>query len=306
MEKILGTKTSIKILTCLLKNPQKEFKEIDLIKESKVGKGAGAEAINKLNSFNIVVIKRAGNTKLIQLNILNPLTFAIRQVFDQQKFLTLPQTMSSAVLLFKEKVFSRSKAIVLFGSLAAGTHDENSDIDLLVIIDDKTDIDDIKKISDEVHELIGQYINIHFLNSNEARNEFIKNDLIRTALINGILVYGGDYVREIMKSPDDIAELKSIRERINAALRNYTNKDFETTQEIVFGISEDLAFLVCKLEGIDALSRKDAISKIQKIAEYKILSEMDTLEIENMLEVLEDMYIKIINMKILRGERIER
>ncbi len=49
MEKILGTRTAIKIVSCLLKNPHKEFKEIDLIKESKVGKGAGADAINRLN-----------------------------------------------------------------------------------------------------------------------------------------------------------------------------------------------------------------------------------------------------------------
>ena len=161
-------------------------------------------------------------------------------------------------------VYSRSKAIILFGSLAAGTYDENSDIDLLVIIDDEKEIDEIKKLTNEIHELIGEYINVHFLNSHEAKNEFNKNELIRTALINGILVYGGDHVREIMKPPDDLEDLKFIKERINAALRNYTNKDYESTKEIVMAVAQDMAFLVCKLEGIDALSRKDALSKIKK------------------------------------------
>jgi len=306
MENILGTRTAIKILTCLLKNPQKEFKEIDLIKESSVGKGAGADAINRLYSLNILTIKRAGKTKIIQLNTLNPRTFAIRQLFDQHKFLSLPEAKISAILLFREKVYCISKAIILFGSVAAGTYDENSDMDLLVIIDDEKEIDEIKKLTSEIHELIGEYINVHFLDSHDAKNEFNTNELIRTALINGILIYGGDHVRELMKPPDDLKELKFIKERINAALRNYTNKDYVSAQEIVIAVAQDMAFLVCKLEGIDALSRKDAISKIKKINKYKVLSEIDALKLENMLEVLEDIYIKIFNRKILKGECIER
>jgi len=284
----------------------KEFKEIDIIKESNVGKGAGADTINRLNSLNIVTINRAGKTKIIRLNTLNPATFAIRHLFDQYKFLTLPENRISAISFFREKVCIRSKAIILFGSLAAGTYDENSDIYLLVIIDDEKEIEEIKKVINEIHELIGEYINVHFLNSNEARNEFNKNELIRTALINGILVYGGDHVREIMKSPESLKELISIKERINAAMRNYANKDYELTKEIVFAVIEDMAFLVCKLEGLDALSRKDALSKINQLNEYNVLTEIDKLEVGNMLEVLEDIYIKIFNRKIRKGEYIER
>jgi predicted nucleotidyltransferase len=306
MENILGTKTAIKIISCLLKNPLKEFMEIDLIKESSVGKGAGADSINRLCSSNIVTIKRAGKTKIIRLNSLNPVTFALRQLYDQHKFLTLPETRISAISLFKEKVCSRSKAIILFGSLAAGTYDENSDIDLLVIIDNEKEIEEIKKVINDIHELIGEYINVHFLNSNESRNEFNKNELIKTALINGILVYGGDHVREIMKSPVDLEDFRYIKERINAAMRNYANKDYELTKEIVFAVVEDMAFLVCKLEGMDAVSRKDALSKINKLNEYKVLSEIEKLSTENMIEVLEDIYIKIFNKKIRKGEHIER
>jgi len=306
MENILGTRTAIRILTCLLKIPQKEFKEIDLIQESSVGKGAGADAINRLYSLNILTIKRAGKTKIIQLNTLNPRTFAIRQLFDQHKFLSLPEAKISAILLFREKVYRISKAIILFGSVAMGTYDENSDIDLLVIIDNEKEIDEIKKLTADIYELIGEYINVHFLNSHDAKNEFNTNELIRTALINGILIYGGDHVRELMKPLDDLKELKFIKERINDALRNYTNKDYESTQEIVIAVAQDMAFLVCKLEGIDALSRKDAISKIKKINKYKVLSEIDALKLENSLEVLEDIYIKIFNRKILKGEFIER
>ncbi|MCX9081469.1 MAG: nucleotidyltransferase domain-containing protein [Candidatus Methanoperedens sp.] len=306
MENILGTRTAIKILSCLMKHPQKEFKEIDLIKESKVGKGVGAAAINNFYLSNILTIKRAGKTKVIRLNALNPVTFAIRQLFDQYKFLQLPENKISAVLLFKKKACLISRSIIIFGSLAAGTHDENSDIDLLVIIDDKKKIDGIKKISDQIHELIGEYINIHFITSQEAKNEMNTNELIRTALIYGILVYGGDHVRELMKPYDDINDLISIRERINAALRNYSNKDLESALESGNIAAEEMAFLACKLEGLDVYSRKDASSTIAKIKEYKALSEMEKLGMENMLEVLENIYLKIFQKKIRKGESIER
>jgi len=36
-------------------------------------------------------IERAGKTKIIRLNSLNPVTFAIRQLYNQHKFLTLPE-----------------------------------------------------------------------------------------------------------------------------------------------------------------------------------------------------------------------
>ncbi len=303
MENIIGTKTSIKILSCLLKNPVKEFKEIELIRKSKVGKGTGAVTINRFHSLNIIKIKKAGKTKIISLNIINPVTFSLRELFDMHRFLTLSESRISAISLFRERIHTQSKAIILFGSLAAGTFDENSDIDLLIITENEKDINKARK---EIHDLTGENINIHFLKPKDANKEFKENDLIRTALLNGILVYGGDYVREIMKQPGDQKELKFLKERINAAWRNYTNGDYDSSQEIIRTVSENMAFFACKLEGMEALSRKDAMTKLKKSREYKILGSIDEFEIENTLEILEEIYTKLINKLILKGEGIER
>ncbi len=303
MENIIGTKTALKILSCLLQNPRKEFKEIELIKESDVGKGAGADAINRLASSGIIKIKRVGRTKIVMLNVKNPVTFALRLLFDRYKFLSLPDGKISAVLLFKEKAYIRSKAIILFGSLASGTYDETSDIDLLVIADDDEEITNAKK---EISELIGESLNIHLIKSFDIRKEFEENDLVRNALMNGIIISGDDYVREIIMHPVDLKELKFLKERIDAARRNYANKDYETAEQIISSISEDLAFYICKLEGVEALSRKDAISKIKKINEYKVLSYVKKLKIGDMLEILEELYMKLFNKTILKGEGVER
>ncbi len=303
MESVIGTKTAIKILSHLLKNPEKEFKETELIKNCDAGKGAGAEAINRLSSSNILKLKKVGKTKIVSLNTTHPLAFSLRVLFDQYRYISLPQNKISAISLFREKVYDQSKAIVLFGSLAAGTSGEDSDIDLLVITDNEKEFNKARK---EVSEYAGEKINVHFLKPHDAKKEFRDNDMTRAALINGILIYGGDYVREIMMQPEELKELKFLKERINAAWRNYTNRDYESAKEIISTMSEDMAFIACKLEGMETLSRKDALSKIKKSNKYRVLGEIDRLKLEDMLEVLEELYAKLFNRMILKGEGIER
>ncbi|MBU4373032.1 MAG: nucleotidyltransferase domain-containing protein [Euryarchaeota archaeon] len=303
MESIIGTKTAIKILSHLLKNPEKEFKESELLKNCDVGKGAGAEAINRLSSSNILKLKKVGKTKIISLNAIHPVAFSLRVLFDRYRYLSLPQSKISAISLLREKVYDPSKAIVLFGSLAAGTSGEDSDIDILVITDNEKEINKARK---EVSEYTAEKTNVHFIKPHDAKKEFRDNDMIRAVLISGIIIYGGDYVREIMMQPEELKELKFLKERINAAWRNYTNRDYESAKEIISTVSEDMAFMACKLEGMEALYRKDALSKIKKSNKYGVLGEIDKLKLEDMLEVLEDLYIKLFNKLILKGEGIER
>lgn len=299
----IGTKTAIKVFSILLENPHKEFKEIELIKKSGVGKGAGAEAINKLSIYNMIKIKKVGKTKSILLNIINPLAFNLRQLLDYGRFLSLPESKISAVLFFKEKAYEDSKAIILFGSLSAGTYTEKSDIDLLIFSDREKAINTARK---EISDITGEKLNTHFVKRAYAKKEFKENDLVKNAIVGGIIIHGGSYIREIIRQQEDLKELKFIRERISAAWRNYSNKDYESVKEILSAIREDMAFLACKTEGLDALSRKDAISKIKKLDEYKALFNMNKLNIENQLDAVEDIYMKLFNKTILRGEGIER
>ncbi len=303
MENILAKKTTLRILSYLFKNPKKEFTETELIKKTDIGKGAASDAITQLFNTGIISIKRIGKTKIISLNTLNPAAFSLRQIFDLERFMSLPQNKISSILLFKTYTYSHTKAIVLFGSLAAGTFNEKSDIDLLVITDHEKEINNARKI---ISDLSGERLNIHLLDPHEAEKKYREDDLINNALRKGILIYGGGYVRELMRSPPCLKELKFLKERIGAAWRNYMNKDYESLKEIISVVSEDMAFFACKIEKIDALSRKDAISKIKKIKDYSPLYTINKLKPENQLALLDDIYMKLFNKTILKGEEIER
>lgn len=303
MENVIGTKTAIKILSILLRNPKKEFKETELLRESKTGKGAGSDAITGLSSLNVLKIKRVGKTKVVSLNVLNPLTSAFRRLFDTHRLLLLPESRISAILFFREKTYSHSRAIVLFGSLASEDYDEKSDIDLLVVTDEEKWVTDCRN---EVSEMTGEKINVHFLRPSDAKKEFVENILIGNALSNGILVYGGDYVREVIRHTEDLKEFEFLREELQRAWKHHAQKNYGYVNELFSGISDNMAFLACKLEGLEARSRKDAVSKIKKSKEFGFLGDIDKLKTENIMETLENAYIKLLNKTIMKGEGIER
>lgn len=82
----LGTKTALKILKALLDDPLREFKEIELIKKAKTGKGSASTLINGLVKESILLEKRAGKTKLITLNLKSRDVFLLKNLFDQKKY----------------------------------------------------------------------------------------------------------------------------------------------------------------------------------------------------------------------------
>lgn len=303
MENILAKKTTLRILSFLFKNPKKEFTETELIKKTGIGKGAASDAITQLFNSGIINIKRIGKTKLISTNILNPFAFCLRNLFDWERFMSLPENRISSILLFKTYTYDHTKAIVLFGSLQARTFNEKSDIDLLVITTHEKEINTARKI---VLDLTGERLNIHLLNPKNTQKEYQKNNMITNALLTGILIYGADYIRELMKPPACLEELKYLKERTSAAWRNYMNKDYGSLKEIISAVSEDMAFFACKIEKIDAPSRKDALSKIKNIKDYKALYNINKQKPEAQLAILDDIYMKLFNKTILQREEIER
>ena len=82
---------------------------------------------------------------------------------------------------FAKKIMnSKIKQIVLFGSVARGEDDENSDIDLLIIATDEESVED--EISDEVMDVLlyqNEHISAHIISEdyyNMTKNfSFLKN-----------------------------------------------------------------------------------------------------------------------------------
>src|SRR3989344_4485046 len=115
-----GTKTALKLLKVLFENPMREFKEIELIKSAETGKGAASQTIDKLLKKEILLEKRIGKTKVINLNLRNKEVYFLKMLFDNEKLVLMGKSKLSALLLFVQKVKKYSQLIIVFGSSIAG------------------------------------------------------------------------------------------------------------------------------------------------------------------------------------------
>ena len=79
-----GTKTALKLLKVLFENPMREFKEIELIKSAETGKGAASQTIDKLLKKEILLEKRIGKTKVINLNLRNKEVYFLKMLFEKE------------------------------------------------------------------------------------------------------------------------------------------------------------------------------------------------------------------------------
>ncbi|MEK6867304.1 MAG: nucleotidyltransferase domain-containing protein, partial [Nanoarchaeota archaeon] len=157
--KALGSKTAIKILSIILENPLREFKEIELISSAKTGKGSGAAEINALVKENILLEKRQGRTKLLSLNMKSNTAFALKHLFSQNKIKNISFSKRSAIFFFKKEVKHHAHLMILFGSTLAGNAKEDSDIDIFIV---PKEMKKIEMIRNNVEELLGEQFNLHY------------------------------------------------------------------------------------------------------------------------------------------------
>ncbi|MBU1004207.1 MAG: nucleotidyltransferase domain-containing protein [Nanoarchaeota archaeon] len=153
MEDLLGSKTAIKVLNVLFDNPLQEFKEISLIESAKAGKGAASSLINRLIDEKFAVCKRAGKTKIVNLNILNESVLLLKAYFDNRRLKRLPKEAQASSELLKNKIKENISLMIIFGSYPAGTAAEESDIDILIVAENAGKIDEEKK---KVEALFGK------------------------------------------------------------------------------------------------------------------------------------------------------
>lgn len=146
-EQVLGSKVKIRILRTLFRYPQ-DFSARKLAQLSGVAHPPVLKALAELEGMNILSKKGHGGAYVIELNKKSHLYPALAALFLWEKD-------------SREKLIQRLKAelppvkmAVLFGSVQTGREETGSDIDVLLVTNDKRKIQDQldelrRKISDE-------------------------------------------------------------------------------------------------------------------------------------------------------------
>ena len=120
------TPTLMKVLTIFLEDPLRERHEREVMREAKVSKGSANSILRLLAEQDILIRQRKGRMVFYRLNTGEP---TVRQL----KVLTNVYALKELV----DRLKQHTSKITLFGSVAQGTDAKESDIDLLIISQDK-------------------------------------------------------------------------------------------------------------------------------------------------------------------------
>ena len=120
------TPTLMKVLTVFMEDPIRERHEREVMREAKVSKGSANGILRLLAEQDILTRQRKGRMVFYRLNTDEPTA-------RQLKILANVHALKELVDQLKQ----HARKITLFGSIAQGTDAKESDVDLLIISQDK-------------------------------------------------------------------------------------------------------------------------------------------------------------------------
>jgi len=120
------TPTTAVVLVYFLARPMSEFHEREVLRSTGISKGSANRILRRLAELSILLSKKKGRMVFYRLN-------AGDAFVKQMKILSNVWTLRPLA----EELQSSAKKIVLFGSCAEGTDVAESDLDVLILTDDK-------------------------------------------------------------------------------------------------------------------------------------------------------------------------
>jgi predicted nucleotidyltransferase len=172
----LLTKTQQRILGALFGQPERSFYASELIRDARTGSGAAQRELAKLEESGLLVTHRVGNQKHYQANPASPLFTDLRNIV--LKTVGLVEPLRQAL----KPIESEIRAAFVYGSVAKGSDQATSDIDLMVV-SDTLSYGDVFGALDKVSRRLGRtvsptvYSNAEFSKRTKADNAFVNRVL---------------------------------------------------------------------------------------------------------------------------------
>lgn len=150
IDKLLGSKTRVTLLSMLMMNPRKRFYIRELSKILKIPYGMLYREVKNLVSLGIITEEKKGKITLLSVNM-DLLYFAeLRGLMI--KTAGLGDAMRDALSGFVGIQYA-----LIYGSLASGEETDRSDVDFLVV--GEVDEEDLLKAMSEVEKDVGREVN---------------------------------------------------------------------------------------------------------------------------------------------------
>jgi predicted nucleotidyltransferase len=182
----LNSKAKIRILRFLLRYPTREFTEREISRLIKMSPNTVNLAFKEYRKTNVFHYKRIGKTHIYKCNKDSVLFSMFSELFKKE--LRIRKTLFEVL----KKNFESIGSCVIYGSYAKGDEEFDSDLDILIVTDNKPKAEEkIDNVSEEILRRFSIVISPVILTSREFKLKS-KKPFIKNALEHGILITGDD------------------------------------------------------------------------------------------------------------------
>ena len=169
----------IKTLGYFFDNPYEEIHLREIARKLKLSPFAAKKYLDLLQKKSLILDERKANLRYFKANTINlifkhlKITYSISKIVECELLSYLIENTKSLI------------SITLFGSVVKGEDDKNSDIDIVIIGNNK--ISNLSKFE----EKLGKNVNIHFFNWTEWKKQHKVNKAFYYDVISyGVPLYG--------------------------------------------------------------------------------------------------------------------
>ncbi|MFH1917683.1 MAG: nucleotidyltransferase domain-containing protein [Nanoarchaeota archaeon] len=167
-----------------------------IARETKLNENSVSRFLNQLEKSKILKSEREGNLKKYSIEK-NQLTFSLFSFFDVIRFENLPLLRKNAIKIYLEQLKVKPVILVVFGSTAKKTFREDSDIDILEIVNSKKDNSEARNYAEAQTGIRIQTLQIE---SDIFKREIkIKQDkTLQSAIETGFPIFNAKYFYEVV------------------------------------------------------------------------------------------------------------
>lgn len=268
----------------LVTNWHQEFSAYELAKAAKVTAPMAYHSIDTFAKYNLIT-----KSPKVKINFNCAYAYQFKLLHDAEKFAELPQPTQDIITRIQQVMHleyqHHLRAFLIFGSVASGETNADSDIDVLAITIKKKDIDYKKR-----GLLTLGKVNIIEKEQEECEKDYaLGHDFMVGALVHGIILYDTGVIKSFLQkslpkpSPEIILHKKEQLDLLKARLlRVLKDQDYLRLEEEFKHYLIEKGRVLLLEQGTLPRSKKDIILKIKNMAPdiYKLYSTVNQRNIK--------------------------
>ncbi len=186
LEAMLGSKVRIRVLRTLWRYPEKEFTVRELAKFLGISHTGIRKVLGDLEDMNVVSVRTLGRSFAFRLNVISYTSDIVGRMFEMER-----EALSELRKVLRGRLESPLvTSVALFGSIVEGKETPRSDVDLLIVTDRRTEVEDVvAELQKDVSERFGTSISAYYTSEKDLRKKH-KEPPIKQALENHMLIFG--------------------------------------------------------------------------------------------------------------------